>query len=163
MLRTRIESAIRRYNKHSRNPASKYYRTNHLIGCSIPELRAYLESKWMPGMTRDNHSYRGWHIDHIKPCASFILSDPEQQKRCFHFSNMQPLWALDNMGMPNRRLISQFSGSFPSSSARVDMSNPRNRPGSIAHSSSGGDGALSIIVEATGGADLRNGIGAPRL
>lgn len=38
-----------------------------------------------------------WHIDHVRPCASFDLTDPEQQKQCFHWSNMQPLWQTDNL------------------------------------------------------------------
>ena len=39
----------------------------------------------------------GWHIDHIVSCWRFDLTDPEQQKQCFHFSNMQPLWREENM------------------------------------------------------------------
>jgi hypothetical protein len=46
-------------------------------------------------MTWENHGK--WHIDHIKPCASFDLSIPEQQKLCFNFSNLQPLWQRDNL------------------------------------------------------------------
>ena len=42
-------------------------------------------------MSWDNHSFKGWHIDHIKPIASFDLSDPEQLKACCHYTNMQPL------------------------------------------------------------------------
>jgi hypothetical protein len=66
-----------------------------LVGCSIPELRAYLAKKFNNGMSWDN--YGEWHIDHIRPCASFDLSDPEQQKQCFNYTNLQPLWAKDNL------------------------------------------------------------------
>ena len=66
-----------------------------LVGCSIPELRKRLTQQFLPGMTWDN--YGKWHIDHIRPCASFDLTDPEQQKQCFHYSNLQPLWAADNL------------------------------------------------------------------
>jgi hypothetical protein len=48
-------------------------------------------------MSWDNHGKHGWHIDHIRPCASFDFSDPEQQQQCFHYSNLQPLWAGDNL------------------------------------------------------------------
>ena len=71
--------------------------TIDLLGCTPNELREYLESKFTEGMTFDNHGKDGWHIDHIKPCASFDLSDPEQQKECFHYTNLQPLWAKDNL------------------------------------------------------------------
>ena len=48
-------------------------------------------------MKWDNHGLYGWHIDHIQPCNSFDLSNEEEQKKCFHYSNMQPLWAFDNL------------------------------------------------------------------
>ncbi len=73
-----------------------------LLGCSIEELKSYLESKFSNGMTWDNYSYKGWHIDHIKPCDSFDLSDYEQQKICFHYSNLQPMWWKDNLSKSNK-------------------------------------------------------------
>lgn len=71
--------------------------TIDLLGCSIEFFLQYIESKFLPGMTWNNHTRNGWHIDHIIPCASFDLTDPEQQKKCFHYSNLQPLWAVDNL------------------------------------------------------------------
>ena len=70
-------------------------KTMELTGCSNEELITHLESKFIEGMTWEN--YGDWHIDHILPCASFNLDDPEEQKKCFHWSNLQPLWAKDNI------------------------------------------------------------------
>lgn len=72
--------------------------TVELLGCSISEFMNHLQSQFQPGMTFDNYG-RGigkWNIDHIRPCASFNLLDPEQQKECFHFSNLRPLWHQEN-------------------------------------------------------------------
>jgi hypothetical protein len=69
--------------------------TIKLLGCSVEECWQHLESKFQPGMTKENHGL--WHVDHIRPCASFNLTDPEQQKICFHYTNLQPLWAEDNL------------------------------------------------------------------
>jgi hypothetical protein len=54
-----------------------------------------LEKQFTKGMNWKN--YGKWHIDHIKPCASFDLSLEHEQKLCFHFTNLQPLWAKDNI------------------------------------------------------------------
>lgn len=88
-LAKRILTAIQREYKSGS--------TLELIGCSIDEAKKHIESQFKDGMTWDNHGLHGWHIDHIKPCASFDLTDPEQQKQCFHYTNLQPLWAEDNM------------------------------------------------------------------
>lgn len=70
-----------------------------LLGCSIPDFRIYIESKFDVGMSWENYG-RGhdkWHLDHIVPCAIFDLTNPEHQSRCFHFSNYQPLWEPQNL------------------------------------------------------------------
>lgn len=71
------------------------------LGCSIEELKAYLESKLQPGMTWDNYGLSGWHIDHIKPPSLFDLTDEKQLKDACHFSNLQPMWAKDNLSKSN--------------------------------------------------------------
>lgn len=91
LIRNRVRSVIktRRINKP----------TEKIVGCSIPDLIIYLESKFEIGMTWDNYG-RGngkWHVDHVMPCAIFDLSKPEHRKRCFHFSNLQPLWEPENL------------------------------------------------------------------
>ena len=48
-------------------------------------------------MNWNNCGLGGWEIDHILPCNSFDLSDPKQQELCFNYTNLQPLWAIDNI------------------------------------------------------------------
>jgi len=67
------------------------------IGCTARELVLHFERQFSPGMGWDNYGLRGWHIDHIRPCASFDFTDEKQVYICFHYSNLQPLWAEDNM------------------------------------------------------------------
>jgi hypothetical protein len=85
------------YNAFKSAGLTKNKRTEDLIGCTISEARKYIETLWLPGMSWDNHTKKGWHIDHIRPCASFDLTDPEQQKICFHYTNLQPLWWNNNI------------------------------------------------------------------
>lgn len=66
-----------------------------MTGCNWDQLRQHFENQFQAGMSWDNIGE--WHIDHIRPCASFDLTDPEQQKQCFHYTNLQPLWASQNM------------------------------------------------------------------
>lgn len=66
------------------------------LGCSVEELKIQLESQFQEGMTWDNYGVKGWHIDHIKPLASFDLSNPEELKKACNHKNLQPLWAEDN-------------------------------------------------------------------
>lgn len=73
--------------------------TLELLGCSYEEFKIYLESKFTKNMTWENKGKYGWHIDHIRPCSSFDLSSLEQQKLCFHYSNMQPLWATTEIAI----------------------------------------------------------------
>ena len=66
------------------------------LGCTIPEFKQYLESKFQDGMTWDNWGLHGWHIDHILPLASFDLTDREQFSKACNYTNLQPLWAEEN-------------------------------------------------------------------
>lgn len=67
------------------------------LGCTIPELKFFLEGKFQDGMTWENWSRYGWHIDHIIPLAAFDLTDREQLLKAVHHTNLQPLWAVDNL------------------------------------------------------------------
>jgi hypothetical protein len=73
----------------------KAARTETLLGCSYEFFRGYIEGKFVDGMNWKNIG--NWHIDHIRPLASFDLSNPDQQKLAFHYTNQQPLWAIDNL------------------------------------------------------------------
>ena len=75
-----------------------------LTGCSVETLWKHLESKFKFGMTKQNHGYYGWHVDHIIPCSAFNLECPVQQLACFHYTNLQPLWAKDNIKKNNKIL-----------------------------------------------------------
>lgn len=86
-LRSRISVEIKKDN------GIKSKRSIELIGCSIEFLRKYLEKQFESDMTWENRGFYGWHIDHIIPCVRFDLTDLEQQKKCFHYTNLQPLWA----------------------------------------------------------------------
>jgi hypothetical protein len=87
-LRCRFRAAL--------NGISKSKSILKLIGCSIDYLKQHLESNFKKGMSWTNYGYYGWHIDHIKPCVSFDLSKESEQKKCFNWKNLQPLWAEDN-------------------------------------------------------------------
>lgn len=67
------------------------------LGCTINELKQYLESKFQSGMTWDNYGYYGWHVDHIIPLVNFDLTDREQFLKACYYTNLQPLWAKDNI------------------------------------------------------------------
>jgi hypothetical protein len=74
--------------------------TQILVGCTIEELWIHLEKQFKPGMTKENHGK--WHVDHIKPCSSFDLTKASEQRECFHYTNLQPLWASENLSKGNR-------------------------------------------------------------
>jgi len=67
------------------------------LGCSIPKLKEYLEKQFQDGMAWNNWSLGGWHIDHIKPLASFDLTNRKQFLEACHYTNLQPLWSKENL------------------------------------------------------------------
>ncbi len=89
LLRTRLRSALRAQN------ATKNSSAVDNLGCSIEEFKKYLENLFVDGMSWDNHGE--WHIDHIKPLDSFNLVNSLEQKLACHYTNLQPLWAIDNL------------------------------------------------------------------
>jgi len=97
LLRSRFYNAVVKQQK-----GKKASSTKKIIGCTIDKLREYLESKFDTDMSWSNFGLYGWHIDHIVPCSSFDLTKPSEQKKCFHYSNLQPLWAYDNLSKSSK-------------------------------------------------------------
>jgi hypothetical protein len=91
----KLQRLLQRRITHALKGRAKITLTIDYIGCTTEELKKHIESKFTKGMSWDKMHLI--HIDHIRPCASFDLSDPEQQRICFHYTNLQPLWAIDNL------------------------------------------------------------------
>jgi hypothetical protein len=88
-LRARLRAALRGRYKNGSAVSD--------LGCSIEDLRTWLAAKFKSGMTWENWGRRGWHIDHMRPLASFDLSDRRQLLTATHYTNLQPLWATENL------------------------------------------------------------------
>src|SRR3990167_2799018 len=92
-LRTRLWLALKK-NKKSGSAVRD-------LGCTVEELKFYIESQFQEGMSWENWGRAGtekkWNIDHKIPLAFFDLTDKEQFKQAVHYSNLQPLWAVDNI------------------------------------------------------------------
>jgi hypothetical protein len=97
-LRARLNVILKRSN------GSKSSKMVEIIGCTMPFLRQHLEFLWRAGMSWDNYGFgRGrWVIDHVISCDKFDLTDKEQQKVCFNFRNLQPLWWEENAIKSNK-------------------------------------------------------------
>lgn len=72
------------------------------LGCPVDELKKHLEAQFQSGMTWDNWSTDGWHVDHIVPLSRFDLTNRDQLLKAIHFTNLQPLWAEDNLKKGNK-------------------------------------------------------------
>lgn len=67
-----------------------------MIGCSIQELKKWLEYQFDEDMTWENQG-EYWHIDHVTPCASFDLTNEEELKKCFSWENLRPCTGIENI------------------------------------------------------------------
>lgn len=70
------------------------------LGCSPSELKTHIENQFKPGMDWKNHG--DWHVDHIKPLSKFDLTDLSELREACHYSNLQPLWAKENLEKRDR-------------------------------------------------------------
>ena len=95
-----LRSAL--WGKLKAHLANKNSSALSLAGCTMEELKSHIESKFEDGMSWENWAVDGWHLDHIIPCSSFDLTIEEEQKKCFHYTNLQPLWAKDNLSKRNK-------------------------------------------------------------
>ena len=93
-LNHRISELLRSHGEGKRNTTLQY------VGCSKDYLKGWLEYQFEDGMSWDN--YGEWHIDHVRPCSSFNLSLESEQLVCFHWSNLKPMWGLDNIIKSNK-------------------------------------------------------------
>lgn len=94
LLRGRLSDALKKHIKGGK--ITKNHSALILIDCTIEFLIQYIESLWLPEMNWSNHGTI-WEIDHIRPCADFNLEDEEQQRQCFHYSNLQPLFITTSL------------------------------------------------------------------
>jgi hypothetical protein len=90
-IRRRIHMAIRKQF------TSKAYKTRELLGCDYISFKKYFSSLFKKGMNWNKFNKGEIHIDHIRPCSSFDLTKSEEQRKCFHYTNTQPLWAKENL------------------------------------------------------------------
>ena len=95
-IRSRIKQYLKQKNITQRN------KTFDIVGIEVNELKKYLESQFLEGMSWDNYGMYGWHIDHKIPLCS--AKNETELLDLFHYTNLQPLWAEDNL-KKNGKLI----------------------------------------------------------
>ena len=96
VLRRRLHNVLRRNQKSGSAVRD--------LGCTISELKTHIESQFKLGMTWENHGQFGWHIDHEVPLSLFDLTNREQLLHAVHYTNLQPMWAKENI-VKNNHLV----------------------------------------------------------
>lgn len=84
-LRNRVNKIMNRIN------VAKDSTTLRLLGCEVQTAKLHIEKQFTTGMSWGN--YGDWDVDHVRPCASFDLTNSEEQRQAFHYQNLQPLWS----------------------------------------------------------------------
>lgn len=110
----RLENSIRAGVYDEIKKGSKRGRkTFDLLGYTVDQLKDHIESRFLPGMDWDNYGKYGWHIDHIIPLSAHNYETPDDIdfKRAWALSNLQPLWATDNL-TKNAKLTTEFQPSL---------------------------------------------------
>ena len=98
----KLECYLRAYAGRAFNyiKENKTEKTMDMLGCTLEKLKQHIEAQWEKGMSWDNHNLKGWHIDHIIPLSS--ANNKDEMIKLLHYTNLQPLWALDNFKKSNR-------------------------------------------------------------
>jgi hypothetical protein len=87
----------RAWEIYFKSKKTKNISTIEMFGCGLLKLRCHMESRFEEYMTPENHGKKGWHIDHVVPCTAWDLNSPVEQRVCFWYKNLQPMWASDNI------------------------------------------------------------------
>ena len=103
-IQYRLRVIYRSMIRQKLNGLNKQQHSVEYLGCSFAEYEKHIESQFQPGMSWSNYGRHGWHVDHIIPCAYFDFTKEEDIKRCFHYTNLQPLWAEDNYAKGDKLL-----------------------------------------------------------
>lgn len=98
IIRSRVYNSIKRAT--NQKPRLKH-RTIQMLGCSIETMKAHLEKQFKKGMTWENHGTH-WHVDHIVPLSQFDFTNPIQAALATHYTNLQPMWASENLYKSDR-------------------------------------------------------------
>ena len=92
-----VLASFRKWMKGDR----KTCRTEQYVGCTYNELLDHLESQFEEGMTWENQGE--WHIDHIKAQSRFDPTIEEEKYKCWHYTNLQPMWSSENISWGNKK------------------------------------------------------------
>lgn len=95
------KSLAKRIRHELKEVGRKDKATEELIGCTIEELRVFIESHFLDGMDWGNWNTEGWHLDHRIPVSWFNLENENCRKLAFNYKNLQPLWSEDNLKKKN--------------------------------------------------------------
>ena len=91
-------------NVFKKNGYSKKSKAYEILGCTFEEFKIHLERQFKNGMSWDNQG--DWHLDHIYPVS--LAKNEEELIKLNHYTNFQPLWAIDNIKKSNKIIEKQL-------------------------------------------------------